>query len=268
MTILSGRALGQVSTCWPVITALALVLLCIVDELTVDAQPWAATIWTDAHATFYGGQDASGTMGGACGYGNLYSSGYGTSTAALSVALFNNGLSCGACYQIVCQTDQNANCYAGESIIVTATNECPDGSYGGWCNSPKLHFDLSYPMFTTLAPDSVGVIPIQYRRISCSKVGGVIFTMNGNPNFFLVLAYNVAGGGDVASMLMKGDSSNWYTMTQNWGENWELDDHSELIGQGISFMVTLGSGVTMSFLDVAPSNWTLSSSYQALNNFM
>lgn len=205
---------------------------------------------------------------GACGYGDLFKEGYGLATAALSTALFNDGLTCGACFEIKCVNDPQWCIPNAGSIIITATNFCPP-NYSkpteNWCNPPQQHFDLSMAMFTKIANSTAGIIPVQYRRTLCRKQGGVKFEINGNPNFILVLVYNVGGDGDVINMKIKGSKTSWIAMKRNWGQNWQCG--IVLTGQSLSFQVTTSDGKTLEFDNVAPSSWAFGQTYVGKVNF-
>ncbi|XAR49989.1 hypothetical protein NMG60_11004185 [Bertholletia excelsa] len=221
--------------------------------------------WDLAHATFYGDMSGQETMQGACGYGDLFKQGYGLETTALSTALFNEGATCGACFEIKCVDDPQW-CYNGATIKVTATNFCPPDytkTEGVWCNPPQKHFDLSMPMFVKLAYYKAGIIPVAYRRVPCIKTGGIKFEMKGNAYWTLVLVYNVGGDGDVVDVKVKGTRTNWMTMQRNWGQNWQVS--MGLVGQGVSFQVTTSDGKMVESDNVVQANWKFGQTYEGRN---
>lgn len=205
---------------------------------------------------------------GACGYGDLFKQGYGLHTAALSTALFNEGATCGACYELYCVNDPQWCIPNAGSIKITATNFCPPNYFkpnDNWCNPPLKHFDLSMPMFVKLAYYKAGIIPVRYRRIHCSKHGGVKFEIKGNPYWTLVLVYNVGRAGDVTDVKIKGDKTGWIQMTRNWGQNWQTG--TVLQGQSLSFRVITSDGKILRFMNVAPYYWSYGQTFDGKHNF-
>ncbi|XP_010676597.1 expansin-A7 [Beta vulgaris subsp. vulgaris] len=238
------------------------------------------TQWKIAHATFYGDESASATMGGACGYGNLFNNGYGTDTAALSTVLFNNGYGCGTCYQLMCANSKWCNKKRGggygygggpTSITITATNLCPpnwgqSNDAGGWCNPPRVHFDLSMPAFKKLAFWRAGIIPVQYRRVPCAKRGGIRFSFQGNNYWLLTYVMNVGGAGDIAQMWVKGSRTGWISMSHNWGASYQA--FAQLGGQRLSFKLqSYTTRQTIVAYNVVPPYWSVGMTYQAKVNF-
>ncbi|GLJ38356.1 hypothetical protein SUGI_0781200 [Cryptomeria japonica] len=153
--------------------------------------------------------------------------GYDIYTASLSTTLFNDGLSCGGCYELQCKEEEDPQwCLPGKTVTVTATNFCTPNfaqanDAGGLCNPPLSHFDLAVPAFEQIALYKGGVVPVRYRRVECVNKGGMRCTILRSQYYQMVLVTNVGGSGDVVAVSVKAKDppipgiSGWQSLKQN-----------------------------------------------------
>ncbi|XP_019425086.1 PREDICTED: expansin-A16-like [Lupinus angustifolius] len=146
------------------------------------------------------------------------------------------------------------------TVVVTATDFCPPNyglsvDYGGWCNFPREHFEMSQVAFSEIAKRKADIVPVQYRRS-----GGLKFTMSGSSHFFQVLITNVGMDGEVAALKVKGSRTGWIPMARNWGQNWHCNVN--LQHQPLSFEVTISSGKTLTSYNVATAKWQFGQTFE------
>ncbi|KAL8143693.1 hypothetical protein V2J09_016725 [Rumex salicifolius] len=221
--------------------------------------------WRSATATFIKDTNGSLITGGACGYGDLHKSSYGEYSAGLSSILFNRGSTCGACFEVRCVNHVLWCLTGGPTVVVTAADFCAPNyglpsDYGGWCNFPREHFEMSLPAFSEIAKTKADIVPVQYRRVPCERDGGMKFKLSGNANFYQVLITNVNSDGEVVAVKIKGSRTGWIPMARNWGQYWESSVN--LKGQPLSFEVTTSNGRTVASYNVAPGNWQFGQTFE------
>lgn len=197
-------------------------------------------------------------QGGACGYEDVVKEGLGLNTASVSTEMFKNGQTCGACYELKCVN--SPECKPGQpSLFLTATNQC-----GAWGSPPLDHFDIAKQFFSTLAEHKAGVLPVQHRRVSCNRVGGIRFTITGNPSHNIVSVSNVGGAGDVIEMHVKGHHKlPWTPMTRSWGQKWITP--CMLVGESLTFRVRASDGRFSTSWHVVPRTWKFGQTFIGKN---
>ncbi|OWM88304.1 expansin-like B1 isoform X2 [Punica granatum] len=134
--------------------------------ILIQAPAEAATCtgcFVQSRATYYPNSDEQGTDTGACGFGSFGANINGGDVSA-AWDLYRDGLGCGACYQVRC-TDSNYCSDKGVTVVIT-----DQGS------GDSTDFILSRRAFGRMAQTTdkasslftIGVIGIEYRRVSCS----------------------------------------------------------------------------------------------------
>ncbi|MCD7472603.1 hypothetical protein HAX54_013880 [Datura stramonium] len=229
----------------------------------------SAVGFSSAVATWYGDPNGAGS-GGACGLeDDVAKAPYNAMITAGNQVLFQHGLGCGACYQVLC--NQNQEC-SGRPIIVALTDECP-----GTCNDDPVHFDLSGTAFGAMSKSGqadqlrkLGRIDISYKRVACDYKQNIMFKVDkgSNSNFFAVAIEAENGNGELSLVEIKSSGSNkWLPMQQMFGATWSANIYPDTQKPPFSLRLTSHNKYQVQADNVIPVNWQSRAIYKSNVNF-
>ncbi|KAL5724040.1 hypothetical protein ACHQM5_007354 [Ranunculus cassubicifolius] len=177
--------------------------------------------FTYSRATFYGSPDCLGNPTGACGFGEFGRNVNGGNVGAVS-RLYRNGTGCGACYQVRCTLPQFCD-DEGVKLVVTDHGV---GDNTDFILSPRGYTKLALP---NMAGEllGLGVVDIEYRRISCQYPGyNLMFKVHEHskfPEYLAIILIYQAGQKDVTAVeLWQEDCKEWRCMRRAYGGVWDM----------------------------------------------
>lgn len=179
--------------------------------------------------------------GGSCGFGvpKIYG-------AAPNEAFYNNGATCGICYELV--TPDNV-------LYFMVDSHCPVEGNEKSCSGDMFHFDLHKNAFDSVIEDkTLGRLNITFRMVACDHKGNIILkTKKDVTKYFysFVVMNHVIG---LKKVYYSSDSKNWVGLEREGNYNhWTIPESPLKLPLYLQFESISGEKVRTQITEIKPN---------------
>ncbi|XP_042386482.1 expansin-like B1 [Zingiber officinale] len=194
---------------------------------TTTAGTSCSTCFGRTRAVYYSNSEHQGTETGACEYGVMGATLYGGDVSA-SAKLYRDGVGCGACYQVRC-TNRRYCSREGVTVVIT-DHGASDGA--DFILSMHAFANLGQSAYAGTLLVALGVVDVEYRRVSCSYPNkNITFKMDHSADFPYYFAFQIwfqQGDRDiVAVQLCETESLSCKLVERSHGAVWAMGSPPE-----------------------------------------